>query len=47
MTPASLAYGIANALGAIFLGVVSWRKKAWQPLTIYVVWTVIAVIGLF
>jgi len=46
ITATSVAYGLANAFGAVFLGVVSWRKKAWQPFTIYVVWTGIALIGL-
>ena len=46
ITATSVMYGIANIFGALFLGIVSWHKKAWQPFTIYVVWTCIALAGM-
>lgn len=36
-------YLFLNASGALFLSMVCYRKRAWQPLSLNVVWTVVGV----
>lgn len=41
-----VAYHLLNLLGAIGVGLVCWRRRDWQPLSLEVVWGVVAVSAL-
>jgi len=46
MSASGTVFLLCNALGAAFLCYVSLVKKAYQPFVIYIVWTIISLIGL-
>lgn len=44
--PAARTYQAMNLLGALGVGGVCWRQRAWQPLFLQVAWGVIALVAL-
>ena len=46
LTPRSLLYVLCNVCGAALLAHASWKRKAYQPLAIYVVWVFISLAAL-
>jgi hypothetical protein len=44
---ASVTYQILNLTGALAVGLICVRKRAWQPLALNVVWAVIAATALW
>ena len=43
---AGTLYHFLNATGAAGIGLISWMKRAWQPLTLNVIWMGIAITAL-
>ena len=43
---AGTLYHFLNATGAAGIGLISWRKRAWQPVALNGVWMVIAIVAL-
>jgi len=43
---ADVLYHALNASGAFGIGLISWFKRAWQPVTLNVIWMGIALIAL-
>lgn len=41
-----VTYQLLNLTGAIGVGLVCWRKRAWQPLSLEVVWALVALSAL-
>ena len=39
-------YHFLNATGAAGIGLVSWSKRAWQPVTLNIIWCGVAVVAL-
>ncbi len=46
IAPSSLLYQILNATGAIGIVYISFKKKAYQPGVLNIIWTVIALIAI-
>lgn len=42
----SLVYQLLNATGAISIAYISFKKKAYQPGVLNIIWTIIAVISI-
>ena len=42
-----VAYHMLNLTGALGVGAVCWWKRAWQPMSLEVVWCLIAISALF
>jgi len=42
----SMAYQLLNATGAIGIVVISFKKKAYQPGVLNIIWTVIAIVAI-
>lgn len=40
-------YQLLNLTGALGVGLVCWRKRAWQPMSLEVVWALVALSALF
>ncbi len=46
LQPTSLAYQLLNATGAMGIAAISFRKKAYQPGVLNVIWTLIALVAI-
>lgn len=46
MPPAALAIHLLNLVGALGIGMVTYIKKAYQALTVNVVWGLVALFGI-
>lgn len=41
-----LIYLTLNTTGAFFLSLISFRKRAWQPLSLNVIWAIVGLVGI-
>jgi len=46
LQPTSLTYALLNLFGGLTVGVISWMRRAWQPLTLNLAWALIAALTL-
>jgi hypothetical protein len=45
--PKDLSYQILNLFGAIGLGLICYFKKTYQPMTVNIIWGIIALLAIF
>jgi hypothetical protein len=45
--PKDLSYQVLNLAGAIGLGIVCYFKKTYQPMTVNIIWGIIALLAIF
>ena len=46
LQPTDLIFQLLNGSGALGIVLVSWRKRAFQPAVLNVIWTIIAVVAI-
>jgi hypothetical protein len=46
ITSDSLFFQILNGTGAVGIAYISFKKKAYQPAVLNIIWTIIAVVGI-